>query len=112
MGQVEGYSDARHTVWREPFVRQPAMGAKGKPAISQFSIELLDPFFDDCAGESQPQITHPHVEQFFVGEKVEISFPRLFLPLRHVEIVPLPLSMLMASNAMCLVQLLKRYSNF
>ena len=67
MGQVKRDGDARHTVRREPIIRQPEMRAEADPAIFQVCIEFLDALLKPCPLHPEIQVPEARGQQIFVG---------------------------------------------
>jgi hypothetical protein len=62
MGKVERDGNARHSIWREPFVGEPEMRAKVETASIQFIVQLGDLISDLTAFHCDVEIAETQVE--------------------------------------------------
>src|SRR5919197_5827090 len=69
MGKIERDGDAGHAIRREPFVREPVMGAEAQPARVELGVDLRDALLEIGAFDLHREIAHPDVEELLVAER-------------------------------------------
>ena len=67
MRKIKRHGNSRHTIRREPFVRDPEVWPEGEPARLQLTSELCHGLLIEGPFEAQVQIAHAQIEELFVG---------------------------------------------
>ena len=76
--EIKRYGDARHSIRREPFFRQPHVRTERQTAALEFAVQVADVAFDRRALDGELKITEAHPQQLRVGH----SHPRAHLVAR------------------------------
>jgi hypothetical protein len=66
--QIEWHRDARHTVGRKPFLRQPDVGPEPNAALIELAVEPIDVALERRAVQIELQVAHAQPQQLFIAQ--------------------------------------------